>query len=874
MRVGMRGVGSESAVEWCDSTCHREEKLMVPATIKKEGSMLAAAKEIKRRIPYLRCFEEEGMIETSKGEFSKAYFIEGLSDKSIKNMNNKMFTKKFQGLLNNLPGDVNVQFIFHNEQGDTESFLKQFLVVPKKIEARGEDGGEEGCGLKGKKCTDQDIGQSQAEDIGAEDYGHRGEMSIESAGEINCWIDEYNKTITKAVAYGNNSIKKDNYMVLSLKARRPEEARKTFKEIDEIVRREFGNVYGIKIRRMDIGERLSVMYAMFNPGKKDFGNKADLRGDGVFRLKDMKKMGLTTKDCIAPATWDCGERDVMKIGDMYVRAFFINSLPEAVPMNLIPDITNISSNMVFSAMYENVDPKVGFGASSRAVTGNTLVKQENKRDTFKDRREKNVIRTEMIVDVSEKAYFERSALSTFKEAVAGGNKTLMASFVLVLYSTDLEGIERDTKLLHISCAKFACNIKPLDLQQAEGFCSVLPLGRCFVDVKRLFDVSRIAAIAPINIHQVMQKNGLFCGINAINDNSIYLNRKNSPNLCGMITGTEHSGKTFQNMREIFNAMISSENRVYIISGTDDYDCFVRKLGGVVVENPDRERNDRSGGFGNPFWMVEHYGMMNPDKYSKALMLEALFETLCAAAPGLRSKTKPGGPDDTEYERADLVAKETESLLMEDINLEDAEEVVRILQGNPEKYANLREIAEEILKYADHGFVDSGEYENARLVLFKVGSTEEKVVLMDSLFNQGILDKMNNVSDWIFIDPVDDLIESEQTNAFLIDYIEKMNALKNVLTMVVQSSVKLFSESVTALRFGDVIGQTGYFKLLNQGVIERRCFSEILNIPQTLVNYITGAELGKGLILTSASNYAFDDNFDEGEEGFYRLFKEE
>ena len=467
---------------------------------------LVATKAIKERIPYLRCFEEEGMIETSKGVYSRAYFIEGMPDKSIKNMNNKMFMKKYQGLLNRLPGNVNVQFVFHNEQGDLEGFLKQFLVVPKErrqgklldemAEEKSEGGKKPGdLSVAGRMTGSMDRESVKAEGV-SEEMGVEGdelgetlmagrmtgsmdresvkadgvseEMGVESdeAGDaLVFWVDEYNKTIARAGMLGNNSIKKENYMVLSVRARRPEEAKKIFKELDETVREEFEKLYGIRVRGMEIAERLGVMYAMLNPGRKDFGKKADLRGDGIFRLEDMKKMGLSTKDCIAPETWELIGCDVMRIGDHYARGFFINTLPEAVPMNLIPDVTNISSKMVFSVIYENVDAKVGFEASTRAVTGNTIVRQENKRDTLKDRMEKNVTRTEMIVDVSERAYFERSALAEFKDAVASGNKTMMASFVLVLYSPDPEGLERDTKLLHISCAKFACQIKVLDMQQ-------------------------------------------------------------------------------------------------------------------------------------------------------------------------------------------------------------------------------------------------------------------------------------------------------------------------------------------------------------------------------------------------------------------------
>ena len=60
-------------------------------------------------------------------------------------------------------------------------------------------------------------------------------------------------------------------------------------------------------------------------------------------------------------------------------------------------------------------------------------------------------------------------------------------------------------------------------------------------------------------------------------------------------------------------------------------------------------------------------------------------------------------------------------------------------------------------------------------------------------------------------------------------------------------------------------------LMNQGVIERRFYTQNLNIPSSLEPYITNVEPGKGIIITSASNVAFDDNFEEELSAFYQLF---
>lgn len=771
---------------------------------------LTASKDIKNKIPYTRCFEEEGMFETVPGTYTKAYVIKDMSANKASGMmasfNMDVLTKNFANLLNEIPGDMNFQFLIHNRLIPQEDFLRKVLVVPDKEE------------------------------------------------EVNGWIDKYNECLTANSLIGHNNVKKNKYFVLSCKAARPEDAISAFKLCEEKIKDLFLGIYGLEVESMSTADRLKCMYSMFNPNKHEFGKIADLRGDGVFSLKDMTKLRLSSKDCIAPDLWDASQKNYMRIGDCYVRTFFVASMPTVLSNSIISEITNISSNMVLSVIYEPVEAKKGFEITTEAVSGNTVVREVNKKDTLKDRKEKAVIKTESLIRQDERAYFERSALRTFKEAVAMGEKTMLTSIVIALYADDLDTLERDTRLLHISMSKFACQVKTLDLQQIFGFWAVLPLCISNVDVHRMFTVSKLSTIPPINLQEVIQRDGLYTGLNAINDSLILLNRKNSRNLSGLIAGTEHSGKTFQMKREVFNALISGKDRMFIITETDEYNPFVLRLGGQIMDKADLPIN--------PFIMMEHYGLINPDKYSKGLMLEALIWSIAGDKAGSIRH------EDTGFEREDSISAEIEVLLKSDICISDIDALISFLTENTADFPILSSLTDKFATYKMTAPVPIDK--SKRLHLIKVHSTEEKIVLMDFLFNYAMTDKMQNTTDWIFIDSVDDLISSEQTEAFFLDYIEKMNALQDVLTFVIQSSVRLFSDNPTALRLEDVVNATGYFKLLNQGAIERKEYARILNISNGLTNYITSAELGKGVILTAASNFAFDDG--AGDEEFYELFK--
>ena len=781
---------------------------------KKQSALMSG--EIADKIPYIQIFEEEGVVEVSKGSFSRAYVIEDISADTIKSYNSDLIAKRFSMLLNELPDGVSAQFVIHNRLISSDSFLKKVLIVADK------------------------------------------------EAEVNGWIEKYNKTVVEGAEIGHNNTKKLQYFVLNTHADIPEDAIKLFRGIDETVKKLFLGIMEIKAEGLSAVGLLKVLYSMLNPKQNDFGKKIRMEESETITLRAIKRAKKTTKDCIMPRSFISEPNYMVLNGDTYARSFFITSLPANVTQNLISDITSISSNMLFSIIYEPVDAKYGFDVASRRVAENTVIQQAAKRDTIKDRRAKTVVKTETLIKQSENAYFEKAALHTMQESVALNMKAMLCTLIIVLFADDYDALERDTKLLHISTSKFACQTKCLDLQQVEGFQSALPLCQAHIDCRRLFTIEKLSKIPPLNIQEILRKDGLFYGLNTINDNLVLLNRKNSPNMAGLIAGTEHSGKTFQCKREIFNALISTNDRVFILTGSDEYDDFAKTLGGSITSNLSI----------NPFEMVDHYGLINADKYSKSLMLEALLE--CATRSRdkiIADPIRAGEADDSADEASTSISSEIDILMKAvesgQISLNQAESVLRFIRENAdlEKFQSIFSLLAASLNAG-------GALSDKRLQVIKIKSPVELLLTLDFLYNTGIRDKMMNRSAWIFVDSIDGLLLSEQSAAFLTDYIQKTNALKNVLTLVMQSAVKLFTDNGASYRTGDMVSECGYHKLLNQGAIERKAFTKLLNIPHSLVNYITGADLGRGIILTSASNTAFDDCFTDDEEmgSFYQLFK--
>lgn len=757
---------------------------------RQQKAALLQKRQIEEKIPYKAVYDL-GIVKTKEGTFSKAYRIEDTTYDDIKNIGMDTISTRFDELIREVSKNFSMQFLIHNSLVSKKAFLEK---------------------IKLPKCRKEPVDEQ---------------------------IELYNGMVEENSWIGHNNVKKNKYFVISVSADTANEARDAFLEYEDGIKELFKRICNIEIMALSSMELLEILYGIYNPSPDHGRARRTIKDEGFSSLEAIRKKKKTTKELIMPDSMDLLDVDTLILnGNTYVRSFYITTIPQKVSANLISDITNISSNMIFSCIFEPLDTDVLRSILSKHVEDNTKITRSLIRDTITDRKLKRVRRQEEMITAREEEYFYKAALDDLED----DEVSMMATFVVTLFAGDADELERDTQLLHISTSKFACLVKPVDLEQTKGLSSALPLCVDLVDCKRKFSSKKLSMMPPLCLSEILLKDGIFCGLNSINDNLILLNRKNNPTLAGLISGTEHSGKTFQCKREALNALMSTGDDVFIISETDEYDGFVKKLGGDICSNI----------FTNPLLIPEGYGM-GSDKYSKCLFLEAL----CALVL------------EKEEDTAAEVSKFYDELVL--MGERSSSSIYMYIAANQEEYPVLSKVARLLFDYEqEHMFLLNSP---ARLKLIKVKSALEKTMILENLF---AVRKKKCI--WIFADSVDEFFLSDTASGFFKDYIDKLNHSGHIFTGVVQSSIKLFSENAGTYRLTDMVNSFGYHKLLNQGAKEREIYTQILNIPTPLVNYITTAELGKGIILTPASSVAFDDNFLSDEESgysnrFYEIFKE-
>lgn len=727
------------------------------------------------RMPFTKGFDDGMML--SNGVYSYMYSIDKLTIQST-------FMEDLTEFFSNLPDKYIYQIVVHNRTIDENEYLKKVLIKEEKP-----------------------------------------------------FSMPYNRMIMDNSKIGHNNIKKCVYFLVGTTAANEGAARTSLDEFDKDLAEKFP---AESITKMTIYQRYESLYYAFNPTSTDFGNILDINNEGKPSLANLKYLKLTEKQLVAPKKWDTSQMrlDVTLINEgmdaeFYTRTLFLSGIPSVISPNVANDLSSACSNMILSVHFRPVSTKPAFDKSNELVKANLKVVKQAKRDSLQEKKNRATVDIAHRIKATEADYFNECALNTIKEVVAEKGCFMQTDFIITLYGKTEDDVDRATDLLKISASKYACSVKPLDLVQYEAFVSSLPLCDLRTNTSRFLDTKKVVGLSLISAAEV-QKKGQYQGLNTINDNLVMLDRKGN-NAIGCILGCEHSGKTTQFKREIYNRMIATDDVINIITYDESLISFVEKFDGVVNYIPaiDVLKN------------VPQYGVTKTNESLKKMFLNALL-------------------DDAQ---SDGENKESNILLSEfELSDYDPEAVMRYVFEHEDTLPIINKVYKGTEKII-------GKHVDNKVNLYLVHNATEMLLLIDYLWNQAVDFKRNNIDSSIFIDGVDELLKTSAGNSYLCRILNQFKSFRNSATVVVQDSVGLIMTTEYSVELDYMLENCGYVKILNLGPIERSKFTETLNIPNALTSFITSVEPSKGLIITNTSNITFNDNFMEPDSEFMKIFLE-
>lgn len=765
-------------------------------------------KTVQDTIPYEAVYEDGGLIEIKPGVFSKAYRLTDINYQIAKMQEQEEMFLRFGEFLNSFDSSIRFQIVIMNKNMNQDDFEAQTLLKAQY-------------------------------------------------DKFDPLREEYNEMLLQKMSEGRNNMLKEKCLVVAVEADSLEDAKRVFARLDTEIAANVKKIGGAEAIPYSTLERLEDLYDIYNIGHEGtFGHKVTKYNHTIsqFSFESMKKMGLTTKDCIGPDSFEF-KKDYMMIGDKYACALYLKELPTYLADNVLSEISNVNCNMLTSLQYQGV-------AADKALkmVKNQMMNINSNMVNRQKQASKAGYSVDLVSPELQKAQEEANEL--LQDLTSKNQKMFLLTLVIVHFADSLDELRSNTETIQSTARRYMCQLRVLHWQQENGLTSALPLAYNKVHIQRTLTTESTAVFMPYVSQELMQTGGMYYGLNAVSRTLMLYNRKQCKNQNGFILGTPGSGKSFSAKREMLNVMLGTNDDVIVIDPESEYGRMAELLGGTVVRVA-----ASSNVHINPLDMDPNYADLSEDPITlKSDFVLSLFDTIMGSKYGYLNAVQRSIIDKCVrriYEPyMATYDPETESCDKSKLpTLLDLQNELDNLTGPDalELSTSLELYTRGSLKvFAQHTNV---EYDS-RFVVYDIkdiGANLKSVAMLtvlDNVWNRIIENKKKGKNTWFYVDEIYLLFKTETSANFLHELWKRARKWGGVPTGITQNVGDLLGNETAKT----MLSNCEFIEMLNQAPLDRNVLAELLNISSTQLSYITNSQPGEGLIYTGSSIVPFVDKF--------------
>ena len=208
-------------------------------------------------------------------------------------------------------------------------------------------------------------------------------------------------------------------------------------------------------------------------------------------------------------------------------------------------------------------------------------------DKTKIEEQKKAVRAGYDMDIlpSDLATYGEEAKKLLSDLQSRNQRMFLITFLILNTADTKRQLDNNFFQTNSIAQKYNCQLVQLDFRQEEGMVSSLPLGLNQIEIQRGLTSSGVAIFVPFTTQELFQNSpeALYCGINALSNNIIMVDRKWLKNPNGLILGTPGSGKSFAAKREIVNVFLATNDDIMICDPEGEYYPLVHRLDGQVIK---------------------------------------------------------------------------------------------------------------------------------------------------------------------------------------------------------------------------------------------------------------------------------------------------
>ncbi len=283
-------------------------------------------------------------------------------------------------------------------------------------------------------------------------------------------------------------------------------------------------------------------------------------------LQTLKQGSVSLVDLIAPSSVEVDFKHI-RVGDAFYRSFIVVDYPREVSPSWLSVLIDYKETMNISMFVYPVE--------SRDILSNLRRKIAEMEATLESDAKSGIES-----DPKVRAALE-DAIALREELARGLERFFQFGLYITLSAKSLEELDRKSNELTSLLASNLLVIKPATLQMEDGFKTTLPIGEDKLFVTRNMDTTSVASTFPFTSYEISHPNGIFYGVNTLNNSLVIVDRFSFENANSVVFGKSGSGKSFLVKLEVLRQMMF-DAEILIIDPEDEYRTLSHALGGEYI----------------------------------------------------------------------------------------------------------------------------------------------------------------------------------------------------------------------------------------------------------------------------------------------------
>ena len=664
--------------------------------------------------------------------------------------------------------------------------------------------------------------------------------------EFNDIREEYTEMLKGQLARGNNGIVRKKYITFGIEADNIQNAKQRLERIEADILNNF-KVLGVRAFPLSGIERLELLHNCFN------GDSSKLN----FSWNLIAKTGLTTKDFIAPTSFDFSDDRYFRMGNTIGAVSFLHILAPELTDELLKNFLDIQASLAVNIHIKSIDQTEAIKMIKRKITDIDKMRIEEQKKAVRSGYDMDILPPDILT-------FGVDAKKLLED-LQSRNERLFLVTVLVM-NTGRTRKELENRIFEASAIaqQKNCPLRRLDYQQEDGLMASVPIGINNIEIQRSLTTSSTAIFVPFTTQELFSDSSeaLYCGLNALSNNMIMVDRKLLKNPNGLILGTPGSGKSFSAKREIANAFLVTDDDIYICDPEAEYYPLVNALKGQVVKLSPNSKD-----YINPLDINLNY---SDEENPLALKSDFVF-SFCELIIGGRNGLEPVEKTVIDRSVTRIYQKYFENPVPE--NMPVLEDLYNEIKKQPEQEAQRIASALELYVKGTLNFFNhrtTVDISN-RIVCFDIkelGKQLKKLgmlVVQDQVWNRVTINRSEHKATRYFCDEFHLLLKDEQTAAYSVEIWKRFRKWGGIPTGITQN----IKDLLASREIENIFENSDYIYMLNQAQGDREILARKLGISPQQLSYVTQSGAGEGLLFYGNTIIPFIDRFPKDTK-LYRL----